>query len=124
MKKPINQVVAEALRFYMGDRWNNTTLGKAAGVSPNTVKNCIAPEARAKGKSGKEPSVKLTELALLAETLGVEMADLVTDMPAEARKTLHRQRAADYYARHGVLPAWAPQHEHAQAADFGNRRAA
>lgn len=107
-KKPINQVVAEALRFYMGDRWNNSTLGRAAGVAPNTVKNYLSPDERDTGKSGKEPSAKLTELAKLAEALGVEVADLVTDATEVERRAVHRRRAADFYAAHGRLPDWAP----------------
>lgn len=107
-RKPINQVVAEALRFYMGDRWNNTTLGKAAGVAPNTVKNCLSPDERQPGKSGKAPSVKLTELELLADALGVQVADLVTDATDAERLLTHRKRASEFYQRHGVLPPWAP----------------
>ncbi|MBX3605341.1 MAG: hypothetical protein KF788_08720 [Piscinibacter sp.] len=107
-RKPINQVLAEALRFYMGDRWNNSTLGRKAGVAANTVANYLQPEQRAQGASGKEPSAKLTELAKLAEALGVEVADLVTDATAEERLKVHRKRAAEFYAEHGVLPEWAP----------------
>ena len=107
-KKPINQVVAEALKFYMGTRWNNSTLGQAAGVSPNTVKNYLAPQERAAGTSGKEPSAKLTELDKLAVALGVTVADLVTDAPDDERARLHRRRAAEYYEATGRLPDWAP----------------
>ena len=119
-RKPINQVVAEALRFYMGDRWNYSSLGAAAGVASNTVKNYCQPAARSQGLSGKEPSAKLTELAKLAETLGVEVSDLVTDATDEERRKVYRKRAADYYADHGVLPDWAPPPEGAP----GKRRAA
>jgi hypothetical protein len=34
-QKSINQIVSEALRYYMGTRWNQTTLGEAAKVSAN-----------------------------------------------------------------------------------------
>ncbi|HNU11736.1 MAG TPA: helix-turn-helix transcriptional regulator [Rubrivivax sp.] len=110
-RKQINQVVAEALRYYMGDRWNNSTLGRRAGVAANTIRNYLEPELRDKGASGKEPSAKLTELARLAEALGVEVADLVTDMTDEERRRVLRKRAADFYAEHGELPDWAPPAE-------------
>lgn len=113
-KKSINTVLAEALRFYMGDLWNYSTLGAKAGVAPNTVKNYREPAGREQGASGKEPSAKLTELAKLAAVLGVEVADLVTDATDDERRRVHRKRAADYYAEHGVLPDWAPP---AQSAD-------
>jgi hypothetical protein len=108
MGKPINQVVSEALVYFMGDRWNATTLGRRAGVSPNTVKNYREPQLREVGASGKAPSAKLTELELLATALGLEVADLVTDQSNAQRAIVYRRRAADYYARTGKLPDWAP----------------
>lgn len=108
-KKSINQVLAEALRFYMGGDWNNTTLGNKAGVAANTIKNYLNPGEREQGASGKEPSAKLTELARIAAVLGVEVSDLVTDATDDQRRAVHRKRAADYYAEHGELPDWAPR---------------
>jgi hypothetical protein len=108
MGKPVNQIVSEALAYFMGDRWNDTTLGRRAGVSPNTVKNYRLPHAREVGASGKAPSAKLTELELLANVLGLEVADLVTDQTNAERALVYRRRAADFYARTGKLPDWAP----------------
>jgi DNA-binding Xre family transcriptional regulator len=107
-KKPINQVIAEALAFYMGERWNQTTLAKEAGVAPNTIGNAMNPGRRAESASGKEPSIKATELDRIAKALEVPVADLVSDLTEQERDQRQRDRAADYYREHGVLPAWAP----------------
>jgi len=111
-KKDINLVVAEALKFFMGSRWNYSTLAREAGVAPNTVKNYCAPLSRAGSASGKSPSAKLTELSKIADVLGIEVADLVTDASSnEDRLRFLRWRAGNYFADHGVLPDWAPKAE-------------
>lgn len=84
-KKPVNEVIAEALKFYMGSEWNNLSLAKRSKVAEGTIRNCLAPEKRVVGSKGKAPSVKATELQMLANALGVEVADLVTDLPDEQR---------------------------------------
>lgn len=107
--RSINVVVAEALAFYMGERWNNSTLGRAAGVAPNTIRNCLEPGNREPSKSGKEPSVKIAELAKIADALGgVELADMITDMTPAERTKLLRKRAASFFAQYGRIPGWAP----------------
>lgn len=93
-KKPINQIVADALAYYMGSEWNQTSLAKRSGVAPNTVGNALNPGRRSAGKSGKEPSIKLTELAKLADALGVDVADLVTDGTAADRANARQLRQA------------------------------
>lgn len=107
-KKSVNEVLAEALRFFKGDRWSNSSLARASGIAESTIRNYLAPEKRGTGKTGKEPSAKLTELDKLAEVLGVSIADLVTDLTDAERMRRHRMHAAAYYAEHGRLPAWAP----------------
>ena len=107
-KKPVNQVVAEALTQFMGAAWNNVSLARASGVAEATIRNYRSPVKRSTGTSGKAPSAKLSELELLADALGVTVADLVTDATPEARRKVHRQRAADYYRDNGRLPSWAP----------------
>ena len=90
----INQTVAHALAYYMAKAgWNESQLGKAAGVSPRTVGNFLHPEARVSGSRGKEPSGKLTELALIAQALRIDVADLVTSM-SEAEREQRRRLAA------------------------------
>lgn len=109
MSRTINQIVASALRFYMADRWSQTSLGKASGVAANTIGNAMSPARRATSASGKEPSIKLTELARIADALGVTVADLTSDLSDEDRRRAQRKRAAEFYERNGHLPPWAPQ---------------
>jgi transcriptional regulator with XRE-family HTH domain len=87
----INQTVAHALAYYMGKYGlTEKQLGSRAGVSPRTVGNFLRPEARVSGSRGKEPSGKLTELALIACALGVDVADLVTSMSDDEREQRRR----------------------------------
>lgn len=113
--KPVNQRIAEALDDFMGKRWTNVALSKASGVAESTIRNYRSPDKRQASASGKAPSAKLTELEQLAHALGLDVADLVMDLTTQERMELHRRRAADHYARHGVLPVWAPEVE------FGKR---
>jgi hypothetical protein len=110
-EKSETEIISEALRYFMGDRWNNTSLAKQAEVSPNTIANCLDPNKRAPSASGKAPSVKVTELGRIARALGLTAADLLTDATDDERRATYRRRAAAYYAEHGVLPAWAPPPE-------------
>jgi transcriptional regulator with XRE-family HTH domain len=91
----INQTVAHALAYYMGKAGlTEVQLGKAAGVSPRTVGNFLRPEARVSGSRGKEPSGKLTELALIAHALKIDVAELVTSMSDAQREQRRRLAAA------------------------------
>lgn len=105
-KKSINEIVSEALKFYMGNLWNQSTLGAKAGVAPGTVKNCLAPDLRVRSATGKEPSVKLTELDRIAAALSIPIADLVTDMTPDERAKSLKRRAGDFVAEHGRMPDW------------------
>ena len=87
--KPINVVVAEALRFYMGDAWSNVSLAKRSGVAEGTIRNYLSPGKREAGKTGKEPSAKVTELAKIAEALGITVAELVTEPAAGGPRNRH-----------------------------------
>ncbi len=88
----INQTVANALAYYMAKAgMTEAQLGRAAGVSPRTVGNFLRPEARVTGSRGKEPSGKLTELALIAHALRIDVSDLVSnlsDIEREERRRL------------------------------------
>jgi hypothetical protein len=108
-KKTANQVLAEALRFFMGQGgWNYTTLAAVAGVSANTIKNYCTPEGRELGASGKERSAKLAEVEQLADALDLHLTDLLIDATDDERARLLRKRAAEYYEVNGRLPNWAP----------------
>lgn len=82
-RKSINEVVADALRYYMGDRWTNVALAKASGVAEGTIRNYLSPGKRESGKTGKEPSAKVTELAKIADALNVRVVDLMMS-PSDA----------------------------------------
>jgi hypothetical protein len=116
MEEPrINQVLAEALAFYMRRHWTNVSLAKASGVAEGTIRNYLSPEKRAAGKSGKHPSAKLTELAQIADAMGLRVEDLVRDATDAERAAILRQRAAEHYQQTGTLPPWAPGPEAATA---------
>jgi hypothetical protein len=109
VRKSANQVIAKALAYYMGDRWSQVSLGRAAKVSPNTIGNALNPSRRVTpAKTGKEPSITLTQLDAIADALEVPIAELVLDLTDDERLQRVRDRAAEHYKRHGTLPAWAP----------------
>lgn len=82
-----NQILAENLKALMELRgFNNLTLGKAAGLAPNTVKNYLDfGKEDARPKSGKPRSAKLAEVEMLAAALKVSLIDLLTERGVEAR---------------------------------------
>lgn len=83
---PINHVLADNLRHFMERKgMNQTALGKASGVKQNTISLYLDPDRRMKGASGKEPSAKLTEVAMLADALGIEPWQLVRSMTESER---------------------------------------
>ncbi len=45
-EKTVSQVLAEALDYFMGSYWKDTTLAKVAGISPNTIGNAKKWERR------------------------------------------------------------------------------
>lgn len=116
-KMDINQVVADALTRYMGTKWNDSTLGRKAGVAPNTVKNCRVPKNRVQSATGKVPSITLTQLAKIAAALDVDVVDMVTPVESSAERTDYmRWKAMKYFEKHGVLPSWTPAPETPQEA--------
>ena len=42
--KTDNEIIAEALAFYMADTWNQTTLAAASGVAANTIGNTASSQ--------------------------------------------------------------------------------
>lgn len=70
--KSINTIFAENLRQRMdAGGWSQATLAKKTGVAQTSISNYLSPERRAAGAKGKEPSAKLTEMAMIAEALTV-----------------------------------------------------
>jgi hypothetical protein len=113
-KTHIVDTVATALAYFMSTHKNPRLrsangLGKAAGVSARTVGNFLSPEGRTEGDRGKRPSGKLTELMMIADALGIEVADLVSDQsPAARAQRTQAQRVIEAIA--GTQPA--PQLAH------------
>lgn len=86
-EKSINEVVAESVRYWMDERkLKQTPLAEKAHVSQKTISNVLHPDQRSKSKSGKEPSVKLTELARIAQVLDVEVWQLIRPISDSERK--------------------------------------
>lgn len=85
-KDSINQVLAENLAHWMGERkLTQNALAEKAGVSQKTISNYLNPEQRVDGAKGKEPSAKLTELNRIAGALGVGVWELVRRMSERER---------------------------------------
>lgn len=86
-EKPINEVIAENLAHFMSERgMNQTALAKASGVAQTTISLYLDPARRLASKSGKAPSAKVGELALLATALGVESWQLMRPMTDKERE--------------------------------------
>lgn len=94
--RPINDVVAENLSYWMGKAGVLTqqALAKRSGVSQRTISNYLHPNLRADTSSGKEPSAKLSELSKLADALGVEVHQLVREITEQERAFYARIEAA------------------------------
>lgn len=95
-EKSINAVVAENLRYWMGERkLKQASLAEKAHVSQKTISNVLNPEQRAKGTSGKEPSAKLTELGRIANVLHVEVWQLTRPI-SESERAMYEAIEAAY----------------------------
>lgn len=83
-KLSINAVFAANLRRRMDAAGlSQVTLGKRAGVAQRSVGNYLNPKEREAGANGKEPSAKLTEMAMIADALGVEPWEMLIPEAAE-----------------------------------------
>jgi transcriptional regulator with XRE-family HTH domain len=83
----INRVLARNLAYWMGEaKLSQTALAAKAGVSQKTISNYLNPDQRVEGSKGKEPSAKLTELAKIADALGIGTWQLLRQMSATERK--------------------------------------
>lgn len=83
-KKTANQILAERLAHFMKVRGHsNSSLGKRAGIAPNTVGNYLEKNPQTTS-TGKERSAKLAEIERLADALDVTILDLLTDPAPDA----------------------------------------
>lgn len=94
-KKPINDVLAENLAAFMNEKeLTQAKLGKLAGIGQTTVSLYLNPGRRQPGKSGKEPSAKLSEVEALANALGVEVWELLRPLTTSQRIAYKKIEAA------------------------------
>jgi len=94
--KPINQVIADNLRFWMEQSGfdSQQALADKSGVSQRTIGNYLKPTLRDDTSSGKEPSAKVTELNKLAAALGIEVWQLLRQMSPQERSFYDKIEAA------------------------------
>jgi hypothetical protein len=118
--KPINQVVAENLKYWMAEAGFETqqALAVKSGVSQRTIGNYLNPGLRDDTNSGKEPSAKVTELAKLAAALGIGVWQLLRSMSPQER-AFYAQIEAAYEGLTVVKPAVAPDAQDSGFSDFG-----
>lgn len=84
--KPINEVLADNLRYFMALRklTSQSALAERSGVAQRTISNYLRPALRLEGSSGKAPSAKVSELEMVAKALDVEVWQLLRQLtPAE-----------------------------------------
>jgi transcriptional regulator with XRE-family HTH domain len=88
--KPINAVIAENLRYYM-ERAGMTqdALAQKSKVGQTTISLYLNPERRLPSKSGKQPSAKVTELALLAAALDVDLWQIMRPVANDSERDFH-----------------------------------
>lgn len=94
--KPINQVVAENLRYWMQEAGfeSQAALAAKSGVSQRTIGNYLNPSLRDDTSSGKEPSAKVTELEKLASALSIGVWQLMRSMTPQEREFYAQIEAA------------------------------
>lgn len=86
VEKPINDVIADNLAFFMAERGlNQSTLAAASGIGQTTIGMYLKPSLRQPSKSGKQPSAKVTELAQIAAALGIQSWQLMREMTPRER---------------------------------------
>ena len=92
-RKTLNQVLAEALSALMADKWNQSSLGKASGVAPNTIANYLKGSASDFTSKGKEKSATLANVELLAKALGVSPVMLLMSNAERAELAMEALRS-------------------------------
>lgn len=102
-RKTANQVLADALAYFMEKTgMTQAALAKRADIGQTTVSLYLTPDRRKAGKSGKEPSAKISEVERLADALGVQMWELLRPMSPERREFY---RSMEALLLSGKLPA-------------------
>ena len=71
--------------------FSQLSLGKKAGIAQRTVGNYLNPKEREAGAMGKEPSAKLTEMAMIAEALNMEPWEMLVPEASERDASIEKQ---------------------------------
>lgn len=91
-RKPINEVLADSLRFWMKRAGieGQQALATVSGVSQRTISNYLNPAQRLSSSRGKAPSAKLAEVEQIADALGVAVWELLRS-GSEAQREAYRE---------------------------------
>lgn len=94
--KSINAVLAANLAHFMRACGieSQSDLAKRSGVAQRTISNYLNPDLREQGKSGKQPSAKLTEVEKIAQAMNIEAWDLLRDLNPNEREMYTRIETA------------------------------
>lgn len=93
--RPISEVLADNLRHYMSKRGlTQAGLAELSKVGQTTIGLYLSPERRQPSKSGKLPSPNLGDVERLAQSLEVEVWDLLRPMTPVERDAYQQIEAA------------------------------
>lgn len=95
LQKPINDVLAENLAYFMELRGlKQQALADKSGMGQTTVGLYLNPGRRKISKSGKVPSAKLSEVEQLSKCLQVEIWQLLRPFDPEQREAYEKIESA------------------------------
>lgn len=105
--KPINDVLADNLAHFMGKRGlSQQALASKCGIGQTTISLYLDPSRRKPGALGKIPSAKLSEVEMLATSLGVDVWELLRSFtPAEREAYEQIEKAFKLLHRPAAVPA-------------------
>lgn len=104
MKKPINDVLAENLAYFMGEKkLTQMALSKNSGVAQTTISLYLTPGRRQTGKAGKEPSAKLGEVEQIANALNVDVWELLRSFSSDDERKAYTLLEQAYKHLHGQM---------------------
>lgn len=87
--RDVNTVVAQNLAFHMKERKETqSSLARKSGVGQTTIGVYLDPDRRKLSATGKMPSAKISELALLADALEIHVWELLIDAPEQSRRNI------------------------------------
>lgn len=104
-KRDLRQIVAANLKFFMArpncPYRNANSLGKAAGIAPNTVTNLLHPSRRTVTSTKPQGYPTLDKLERIATVLHCEVWELLhPDIERSTReREMYRTIEADYLSR-------------------------